>query len=96
MTKSHDEVTAESVTFADDANYIPDATPDEIIDKIKLTITEFQSFCRRLNICMNVSKTFYMSSTGIDYEIVIDGVKIEHKNICNLSYSSACIFISNF
>ena len=84
MTKSHHEVNCESVTFADDANYLPDSPEEIIAMTITDTIKEFQSFCRKLNIQMNVSKTFYMSSTGKDYDIVVDGIKIQHKKVCNL------------
>ena len=48
------------------------------------TVIEFQNFCRRLNIGMNVSKTFYMNGDGIDYEVEVDGVPVQHTNGCNL------------
>ena len=76
MTVSHSEVNAESVTFADDANYIPDSRPPEIVSRVIDTVKEFQNFCRRLNIQMNVSKTFYMNPEGVDYNIHVDGIKI--------------------
>ena len=84
MTNSHYEVNSESVTFADDANYLPDAPEELIAERITNTIKEFQKFCKKLNIQMNVSKTFYMTSSGKDYNIIVDGIKIEHKKVCNL------------
>ena len=85
MTGSHNEVTAIGLTFADDASYVIDAdSREEMILAIKHTVKQFQAFCDRLNIKLNVSKTFYLNSDGVDYEIDLEGEKLNHQATCNM------------
>ena len=85
MTGSHNEVTAIGLTFADDASYVIDGeTREELILGIKHTVKQFQAFCDRLNIKLNVSKTFYLSSEGKDYEIDLEGENLNHQKTCNM------------
>ena len=85
MTNSHHEVTALGLTFADDANFIDDFdTLEEMKTAIIKTVKEFKKFCERLNICLNVSKTFYLSDLNVDLELKIDEEKINHQEKMNM------------
>ena len=85
MTGSHNEVTAIGLTFADDASYIiNEETKEEMILGIQHTVKEFQGFCERLNIKLNVSKTFYLNSTGENYKIHLEGDKLNHQKTMNM------------
>ena len=81
MTNSHNEVTAISLTFADDANYLVDCELDEEMKQmIVKTVRQFKAFCDRLNIKLNVGKTFYVNNQDIDLDIDVDGVNINHQS----------------
>ena len=85
MTGSHNEVTAIGLTFADDASYIiNEETREEMILGIQHTVKEFQKFCERLNIKLNVSKTFYLNSSGQDFKINLEGDKLNHQKTMNM------------
>ena len=73
------------LTFADDANFIDSCDDLEDMKHIILrTVQEFKSFCDRLNIKLNVSKTFYLNDQAIDLDLKIDDDKINHQEKMNM------------
>ena len=84
MTRSHNEVESDARTFADDANYQVLSELNEEEQDIIRTVKQFLRFCNQINIKMNVDKTFYMNAEGTDYNIKVDGVKINHQNGCKM------------
>ena len=80
MLGTHERLTAEAFSFADDAEFVQDTnTTPQLVSSTLKSMEEFDGFCQDSNIPLNVSKCEVMNSTGKDLKMVYKGMKIPHK-----------------
>ena len=73
MCGTHLDVENIGFSFADDCQFLCDASNDEQLkNEILKTITEFDAFCEKWNIKLNVAKTWYIYNKDL---------KIKYKNV---------------
>ena len=81
MLGTHERLTADAFTFADDAQFVQFMSfICGLIAGTLRSMEEFDGFCQDSNIPLNVSKCEVMNSTGKDLKIIYKGMKIPHKN----------------
>ena len=85
MLGTHDKLTTDAFTFADDAQFAQNKTtiPD-LKERSLQSMSEFSEFCEESNIPLNISKCEIMNSTGKNLKLKFNGQKIPHKNAARI------------